>query len=404
MLQKVNGVPDLPRMSDRTMAQVSGSQPSRPNRRRPRWTALRPTPRFRRQLIQAGVVAVIAVAVVAGLTFVFGIIILQYAMGGLVVSSIVIVAAIGLTVLYGIRGFANFAYGDLMTLGAYLALLLSLNGLSLIWGAIVSFLVLAVVGILLEVVIFARLEGRGPVPPIVASVGVALIIQNGIRAVAGTTERIYPVPATENVVIVPGLGIHPISGILTLVVGISFVLSAHVLLKYTNLGKAMRATADNLELAKATGIDTKRVTYAAWVVSCSFASTAGVLLGLGTALNPTIGFDIILLIFAAGNVGGIGSQYGALLDGLLVELSQEMSVPFLLWLERPDVIGLQFGTAYKVAIPFIILFVVLIFRPWGIAGRRPAFARRSYFIEQIARLLGERRRSETPTGEANGGR
>src|SRR5439155_6952911 len=164
------------------------------------------------------------------------------------------------------------------------------------------------------------------------------------------------------------------------------------------------ATADNLDLAKATSIDTTRVTYAAWVVSCSFASTEGVLLGLGTALNPTMGFDVILLIFAAVIVGGIGSPYGAMLGGLLVGLSQEMSVPFLLWLERPDVIGLQFGTAYKVAIPFIILFVVLIFRPWGIAGRRPAFARRSYFIEQIARLLGERRRSETPTGEANGGR
>src|SRR5947199_7611901 len=184
MLQKVNGVPDLPRMSDRTMAQVSGSQPSRPNRRRPRWTALRPTPRFRRQLIQAGVVAVIAVAVVAGLAFVFGIIILQYAMGGLVVSSIVIVAAIGLTVLYGIRGFANFAYGDLMTLGAYVALLVNLNGgLSLVWGAIISFIVLAVAGILVEIVIFSHLEGRGPVPPIVASVGLGLIIQNGIRTV-----------------------------------------------------------------------------------------------------------------------------------------------------------------------------------------------------------------------------
>src|SRR5881296_1151466 len=400
MLQKVNGVPDLPRMSDRTMAQVSGSQPSRPNRRRPRWAALRPTPRFRRQLIQAGVVAVIAVAVVAALTFVFGIIILQYAMGGLVVSSIVIVAAIGLTVLYGIRGFANFAYGDLMTLGAYLALLLSLNGLTLVWGAIVSFLVLAIVGILLELVIFSRLEGRGPVPPIVASVGVGLIIQNGIRSIAGTAEWLYPVPASQDIVIVPGLGIHPVRGILTLVIGVTFVLSAHILLKYTNLGKAMRATADNLELAKATGIDTKRVTYAAWVVSCSFGSTAGILLGLGTAVTPTMGFDVILLIFAAVIVGGIGSPYGAMLGGLLVGLSQEMSVPFLLWLERPDVIGLQFGTAYKVAIPFIILFVVLIFRPWGIAGRRPAFARRSYFIEQIARLLGERRRSETPTGEA----
>jgi len=366
---------------------------------------LHPTARFRRQLLQAATFAVILVAVIGGLSFVFGIIVLQYAMGGLVVSSIVIVAAIGLTVLYGIRGFANFAYGDLMTLGAYLALLLSLNGLSLIWGAIVSFLVLAIVGILLELVIFARLEGRGPVPPIVASVGVGLIIQNGVRAVAGTAEWIYPVPASQDIVIVSGLGIHPVKGILTLAVGVAFVISAHVLLKYTNLGKAMRATADNLELAKATGIDTKRVTYAAWAVSCSFASTAGILLGLGTAVSPTEGFDVILLIFAAVIVGGIGSPYGAMLGGLLVGLSQEMSVPLLVWLERKDVIGLQFGSNYKVAIPFIILIVVLIFRPWGIAGRRPAFARRSYLIERVARALArEGTAIDTSAGEADGGR
>lgn len=387
------------------MAQHSGSQTSSRDRVRSRWAGLRPTARFRRQIVRASVFALILVAVIGGLSFVFGIIVLQYAMGGLVVSSIVIVAAIGLTVLYGIRGFANFAYGDLMTLGAYLALLLSLNGLSLVWGAIVSFLVLGTVGILLEVVIFSRLEGRGPVPPIVASVGVGLIIQNGIRSVAGTAEWLYPVPATQDIVIVPGLGIHPVRGILTIAVGVAFVLSAHILLKYTNLGKAMRATADNLELAKATGIDTKRVTYAAWVVSCSFASTAGVLLGLGTAIRPTMGFDVILLIFAAVIVGGIGSPYGAMLGGLLVGLSQEMSVPFLVWLERPDVIGLQFGSAYKVAIPFIILIIVLIFRPWGIGGRRPAFARRSYFIERIARALGgERGATDASVGEANGGR
>jgi len=80
-------------------------------------------------------------------------------------------------------------------------------------------------------------------------------------------------------------------------------------------------------------------------------------------------------------------------------------VPFLVWLERPDVIGLQFGSAYKVAIPFIILIIVLIFRPWGIAGRRPAFARRSYFIERITRALGgERGAVDASAGEANGGR
>src|SRR2546426_3869584 len=186
-----------------------------------------------------------------------------------------------------------------MALGACLALLRALSGPPLLWPAIVPFRALAAAAVLRDVVIFSRLEGRGPVPPIVASVGVGLIIQNGIRTVAGTAEWIYPVPAAQNIVIVPGLGIHPVTGILTLLVGLAFVISAHVLLKYTNLGKAMRATADNLELAKATGIDTKRVTYAAWVVSCWLASTAGVLLGLGTAVTPTMGFDVILLIFAA---------------------------------------------------------------------------------------------------------
>src|SRR5256885_17193114 len=128
------------------MAQVSGSEPSRPGRVGSRWAALRPTARFRRQFVQASIGVVIAIAVISALTVVFGIIILQYAMGGLVVSSIVIVAAIGLTVLYGIRGFANFAYGALMTLGASLALMLSLNGPSLSWAAMGPYFVLAMLG------------------------------------------------------------------------------------------------------------------------------------------------------------------------------------------------------------------------------------------------------------------
>src|SRR5438309_11258291 len=104
------------------MAQVSGSEPSRPGRVWSRWAALRPTARFRRQVVQASLGVVIAIAVISALTVVFDIVILQYAMGGLVVSRIVIVAAMGLTVVYAIRRFANLAYGDLMTLGAYLPL------------------------------------------------------------------------------------------------------------------------------------------------------------------------------------------------------------------------------------------------------------------------------------------
>jgi branched-subunit amino acid ABC-type transport system permease component len=339
----------------------------------------------------------------AMLVILFGINILNFTITGLSVSSIVIVAAIGLTLVYGIRGFANFAHGDIMSLGAYVALLVNAYGVSLIWGAIVSFVVLALVGILLEILVFSRLEGRGPVPPIVASVGVGLIIQNGIRTIATTRPRIYPVEAVQQILIVPGLGVHPISHLLTPGVGLLFVISAYVLLRYTNLGKAMRATADNLELAKATGIDTKRVTYATWAVSCSFASTAGVLLGLSTLLRPEMGFNVLLLIFAAVIVGGIGSPWGAILGGLVIGLSQEMSVPVFVWLGQSDVIGLSNATAYKIAIPFIVMIVVLILRPWGIAGRAPAFTGRVYFIENLARAMGRGPKSTQPIEEEGGG-
>jgi len=374
------------------MSSVSEANPPAETPRLVRWReALRPTPRFRRQVLRAIIVAVIFLAFLAGLAALFGISILQYTLAGFRLSSIVIVAAIGLTVIYGIRGFANFAYGDLMTLGAYVALFVNMNlALSLIWGAIVSFLALAIVGILLEVLVFARLEGRGPVPPIVASVGVGLIIQNGINWGGTTQQWIFRLPAIAEIPIVPGIGFHWIRDFGTFVVGIGFMLSVHILLTYTNLGKAMRATADNLELAKATGINTKRVTYAAWALSCSFASTAGILLGLIGVLSPTMGFNVLLLIFAAVIVGGIGSPYGAVLGGLVIGLSQEMSVPLLIWLERPDVLHLEHSTAYKVAIPFIVMIGVLIFRPWGIAGRPPAFARRVFFMERITKVLGRR--------------
>src|SRR6266566_383288 len=349
-----------------------------------RWELLHLTPRARRQLVRGALVAVIFLAFNGLLAVRFGVEILNYTIAGLSVASIVIVAAIGLTLVYGMRGFANFAYGDIMSLGAYVALLVNLNGFSLIWGAILSFVVLALVGVLLEVAVFSRLEGRGPVPPIVASVGVGLIIQNGIRTIATTQPWIYPVPAIQEIPIVPGLGVHPIRHILTPAVGLVFVLSAHILLTYTNLG------------------NTKRVTYATWALSCSFASTAGVLLGLYGLLKPTMGFEVLLLIFAAVIVGGIGSPWGAVLGGLVIGLSQEMSVPVFVWLGRPDVIGLVNATAYKVAIPFIVMIAVLILRPWGIAGRPPAFTGRVFFIEKIAKALG-RGPKTGPLEEESGG-
>jgi branched-subunit amino acid ABC-type transport system permease component len=350
------------------------------------------TAALRRRILRALIVVVVFVAFVSGLTAAFGISILSYTKAGFRTSAIVIVAAIGLTLIYGIRGFANFAYGDLMTLGAYVAFFVNVNAqLSIIWGAITSFIVLVLVGILLEILIFSRLEGRGPVAPIVASVGVGLIIQNGIYAVAEAKPRLFSVPNVVEVPIVPGFGINWLQDIVTVVVGLAFMLFIHLLLTYSNLGKAMRATADNLELAKATGIDTKRVTYATWALSCGFASTAGVLLALISDLQPLRGVTSLLLIFAAVIVGGIGSAYGAMLGGLVVGLSQEMVVPLLVWLGRDEVLGIPHADAYNVAVPFLILILVLLFRPSGIAGRQAAIVPRGVVTGAIAKVRAARR-------------
>jgi branched-subunit amino acid ABC-type transport system permease component len=357
-----------------------------------RWRPFHLTAALRKRILRGLLVVVAFVAFVGGLTAAFGIGILQYTLYGFRTSAIVIVAAIGLTLIYGIRGFANFAYGDLMTLGAYVALFVNVNAqLSIVWGAITSFFVLVLVGILLEILIFSRLEGRGPVAPIVASVGVGLIIQNGIYAVAEAQPRLFSVSLGQEVTIVPGLGISWLRDGLILAVGFSFMLFIHALLTYTNLGKAMRATADNLELAKATGINTKRVTYATWALSCGFASTAGVLFGIISDVQPLRGVTSLLLIFAAVIVGGIGSAYGAMLGGLVVGLSQEMVVPLLVWLGRPEVLALPHADAYNVAVPFIILILVLLFRPSGIAGRQTAIVPRGVVTGAIARARAARR-------------
>src|SRR5437879_11864876 len=116
-----------------------------------------------------------------------------------------------------------------------------------------------------------------------------------------------------------------------------------------------------------------------------------------------MGLNILLLIFAAVIVGGIGSPWGAVLGGLAIGLSQEMSVPVFVWLGQPNVIGLVNSSAYKVAIPFVILIFVLIIRPWGIAGRHPAFARRVFFVGRITRAFVRRTtKADQLEGKAGG--
>ena len=287
---------------------------------------------------------------------------------GMVVGSIFVLGATGLSLLYGIKKFANFAHGDILTLGTYMAFFVNVGlGANLVFGFVFSLIVLAFVGIGLELLIFRRLEGKGPVPPLVASVGVAIVIQSSIQAVWGGDVLAYIFPRVRNWA-TPWFEIHPIKGVLTLVVSIVAVILLHILLSRTTLGKAMRAMSDNADLARSSGISTRNVTLWTWVLSCMLAALAGVLLGMALDVRPLLGSGILLFLFAAVIVGGIGSPYGAMIGGFIVGVVQELSGIVLDWLARPDVLGLTASSAYRPVAAFLAMIVVLLLKPEGLLG------------------------------------
>ncbi len=294
--------------------------------------------------------------------------VLQEIFNGLIFGGILVLGAIGVTLVYGIRGFPNFAHGDLMALGAYFALTFTTAFLAvlafppeLLWLALlmaipVSMVVMALLGMGLEWGIFKRLHGESLVRPLVASIGLAFIVQNMIRIAWGTSNQNYGFPAQIARVLADvstpwGQEILRLTdnqiGILISVFVI--VVAVHILLKYTTLGKSMRATAYNYDLARVTGINVQRVIYATWAIGSALAAVGGALLGLFAVIRPIMGFTLLLPIFAAVILGGIGSAYGAMAAGFLIGITQEVSVPLLFDLSEANV----------AIAPFLATFVLL---------------------------------------------
>ena len=326
---------------------------------------------------QVAVLYVIVGTIVA-MAPVYGVEIFQFLINGLVVGSIYVLGATGLSLVFGIRKFANFAHGEFMTFGAYMALFV--NGLKflqldIVWGFVFAVVMTAGLAMVLELLVFRRLAGRGPVSLLVASIGVSIFLQNMVAAMFGTDITGYNLKIAINLPLltvdgVPVLSINPVKGIVTLVVSALLTLGLHLLLSRTTLGKAMRATADNPDLARASGINTRNVILWTWAIGGSLAAVAGVLLGIATDVRTALGFNVLLFVFAAVIVGGLGSPYGAMFGGLVVGVAQELSVAVLAWLGRPSVLGLSSAVAYKPIAAFGIMILVLLFRPGGLAGGR----------------------------------
>jgi branched-chain amino acid transport system permease protein/neutral amino acid transport system permease protein len=311
--------------------------------------------------------------VTAGLGRVYGVVVLQFLINGIVVGSIYVLGATGLSLIFGIRKFANFAHGELMTFGAYIAYFANVYWLfDILWGFLLAIVATALLAMALELLVFRKLANRGPVAALVASIGIAIFLQNLIALSFGTSITKYNLRIAINWTLfaqggVPVLSINPVKGAATLAVSTTLILLLHIMLRYTTLGKAMRATADNMDLARASGVNVRNVILWSWAIAGAMAAIAGVLIGVALDVRPALGFNVLLFVFAAVIIGGLGSPYGAMLGGLIVGIAQELAVALLSWLGRPDVIALQNPTAYSPIAAFVIMILVLLLRPGGLA-------------------------------------
>jgi neutral amino acid transport system permease protein len=283
----------------------------------------------------------------------------QATINGLVSGSYFALGAAGLTLVYGVLKLVNFAHGEFLTFGAYMALLghgkLSFPlPLAIVFGVALT----GALSVALELVMWRpmRRRGAGVLQLLLMALGLAFVIRYTIQLVAGTDVRDLGANVTASVTFGGGLHIGR-TELWVLVVALVALVALAVILRETRLGMQVRALSDNAELAETTGIDTEKIVLVTWLLAGALAGLAGVVYGASIGVvTPNLGFEIVLSLFAAVIVGGIGNAYGALCGGILIGLVQEWST-------------LVAPASIKVAVGFGAMILVLILRPQGLLGR-----------------------------------
>ena len=278
----------------------------------------------------------------------------QMVFNGLVNAALIAPPAVAFTMMFAILRFPNFAIGGYITVGAFAAYAFNVDlGLPLWLAALGGMAVAALVTWLSDVLVFRPMRGHSAITLLVVSIALTLILENVVRLGYASDVRGFDLPLTRPI---KWMGLRAtieqlyILGIVGGVAGLT-----HALLAYTRLGKAMRATADNFSLAEVRGIHTGRVIAATWVYCGALLGLTGTLAGLDLVIEPLVGWNLTIPIFAAAILGGIGSPYGALVGALLVGLAEEFTV-------------LVLPSTYKIGVGFMIITILLLFRPHGIFG------------------------------------
>ncbi|MFB6156278.1 MAG: branched-chain amino acid ABC transporter permease [Haloferacaceae archaeon] len=291
----------------------------------------------------------------------------QFVVFGLETGSLIAVSAIGFTLIYGIVNMINFAYGEYITVGTYLSFFLIMRAGLNIWVALLAVTAgTAAIGWLISRAVFTPLHEDGPIPLLLTSIGLGFVLRNGFRLTLGLERRYVELRRAYDLLPVRTFRFDMLGGffvttnmLVTIVVALSLFGAVHLLLTRTDLGIAMRATSSNEALAELSGIPAYDIRQYTWVLASALAGVAGVLLFTRTPAAPEAGFAQILLILAAAVLGGAGSPYGAVVGSYVIGLSIAL------------VNGLQIPGLSRIPISmaFLILVVILLVRPSGIAGK-----------------------------------
>ena len=301
--------------------------------------------------------------------------IIQVLLNSLVRASELALLSLGLTIVYDILKFANFAHTEYAVIAVYLALFLNVNlGIPIVPAGIIASIATGIFSILIDKTVFKRLRGYSGIIVMVTSMGLAIAFRNTIRAIWGASAQNFSV-ALEKPLITRYFRITPLQ-VWIILIGLFAMVAFHLLLHHTRLGKAMRAASDNPELAQASGIDIEKIITYIWFISITFASLGGILIGMETFIIPYMGFAIIIPVFCATIMGGIGNPYGAMLGALVLALAEN----FGLYINFGKILSLGsildfhkdlfIPTSYKPAISFVMLIFVLLIRPRGILGKK----------------------------------
>jgi branched-chain amino acid transport system permease protein/neutral amino acid transport system permease protein len=277
---------------------------------------------------------------------------------GLVTASVLAVAAVGFTLQFGVTDVLNLAYGAVMIAGAYLAYVMNQAGLNIWVGLVVAVVACSAGSVLLNSGIYTPFQRRGatPITMVIVSLGMTLIIEFGTQAIAGGTSVSYTMAQGPSV----RAGGLVLTAVQLAVIGLSVLvmIGTHVLLRYTRLGKAMRATAANKTLARNCGIRTSRVITLTWAITGALCGLAGVIFAMDAGSFDATSTDLFLiLILAATFLGGPGQAYGAMLGAVVIGLATEISAAYI-------------TPSYKYVVAFVALLLILGLRPTGLLGAR----------------------------------